>query len=348
MAIQIEDTLMQSTTQLTTKNQLLLNLIPNASPWINWNITNQSSIVSFNSEDELIEQLGVGLAGTSVIDLPHANLTVDIRKLIELSSEDTLSLISNIDTHNAVGRSISNIIKQYHLLTNDELNMVNQFFNQNHLTIPLGWGTGLGETIQCYQSLDYSELALKNKSSLKTDATQWALLRAQTLAEFGCYYCLYLHIRKHLNGKPTDVDGYVNQLVDVVLENLDCPLVSNELDPSGLKNTIIAWNKSGNNLGFSSLASGLLCIGMNIDFKHVNQLKEQAKGYLQQLQNQLCEHLPSESYINQAGQCRHYFYTLPDREIVVNVNEIGCVSLYSDLPIGNLTAAQELSTLRGC
>ncbi|MCL1051841.1 YbaK/EbsC family protein [Shewanella abyssi] len=332
MTIQIEQTDMQSVDQLTGKNQLLLTMIPNATPWVKANLANKSNTLSFASEDELIEQLGIGLSGTSIVSLPGANLTLEIKKLMELSVENTLALLSNESSTNT--STSTEISRRYHLISNDKLNKVKQFFDEHKLAVPVGWNMGLNDTIECYQSLTYVDNVLKQKTNIRTAAAQWALMRAQTLAEFGHYYCLYLHFYKYTDGDQSKIDALITLLINVVLNNLDCPLVTYELDPLNLQSAIAQWNKSGCNLGFSSLTSGLLCVGMNINLKDLDRISEEATIYLQQLQPLLSEKMATDSYVNQAGLCRHYIYSLPQRTMMLNVNNIGCLSLYSDLPAG--------------
>ena len=332
MTIQIEQSDMQSVEQLTGTNQLLLTMLPNATSWVKANLANKSHILPFSSEDELIEQLGIGLSGTSIIALPGSNLTLEIKKLMEMSIEDILMLLADETSAQTSAATLAEIAMRYHLITNDELSIVEQFLQDNAITVPVGWWTGLQDTIECYQSLVYAEKTLKQKSHVRVDAINWGLTRAQTLAELARYYCLYLHLHKHTQGDLAQINALVEQLVNVVLSNLDCPLMAYELDPANLQQAIIQRYESGSNLGFSCLTSGLLCVARNINLTNADRINEEATIYFKQLQQLLSEQLSTDNYVSQAGACRHYIYSLPMRTIMLNVNHIGCLSLYSDIP----------------
>lgn len=347
MTIKIEGTEMQSVDQLTGRNQLIVSMIPNALPWIQSNISRKSNTLVFANEDELIGQIGLGLSATSVIELAGAGLTLDAKKFIDFSTEDVIAL--TIDEKDADNQSaqLSALIHRYHLLTNIELSTVTSVIEQSQLPLPIHWTVGLKDRVNCYRCLNYAGRVMPVKSSVMKEASKWALSRAQTLTEFGHYYCVYLRfVTSNNNGAQVSSES-INQAVDaltsVVLECLDCPLVTFELDDKNLKSAFGQWVDSGNALGFSNLASGLLSIVMNIDLRAKGALEPEAARYLQQLKTLLCEKLANDTYISQAGQCRHYVYSLPEREIVVNVDEIGCLSIYSDLPTGTSASSQTLS-----
>jgi hypothetical protein len=332
MTIQIEQTDMQSVEQLTGKNQLLVNMIPNASSWVNANLANKNNTLFFSAEDELIEQLGIGISGTSIIELKNLNLTLEIKKLMEMSIEDIQLLCADEAATQRFESAFAEIAMRYHLVTNVELSIVGQFLQNNALTVPAGWEMGLKDIIECYHSLTYVDKTLKQKSHVRADAITWGLTRAQTLAELARYYCLYLYLHKHSQGDLVQINALVEQLTAAVLDNLNCPLVTHELEPANLQHAIVQWYELGNNLGFSCLTSGLLCVARNINLTNADRISEEATIYLQQLQQRLCKDLSTDTYVNQAGACRHYIYSLPQRTMMLNVNPVGCLSLYSDIP----------------
>jgi hypothetical protein len=332
MTIQIEQTEMQSVEQLTGKNQLLLTMIPNASSWIKANLANKNNTLSFLAEDELIEQVGIGISGTSIIELQGSNLTLEIKKLMEMSIEDIQLFRADEASTQRFESAFAEIALRYHLVTNDELSIVGQFLQDNALTAPVGWDMGLKDTIECYHSLTYVEKTLKQKSHVRADAFTWGLARGQTMAELVSYYCLYLYLHKYTQGDVIQINALVEQLTAAVLDNLNCPLVTHEVDPANLQHAIVQWYELGNSLGFSCLSSGLLCVARNINLTNADRINEEATTYLKQLQQLLCEQLCTDNYVNQAGGCRHYVYSLPQRTIMLNVNHIGCLSLYSDIP----------------
>jgi hypothetical protein len=332
MTIQIEQTEMQSVEQLTGKNQLLLTMIPNASSWVKANLANKNNILSFSAEDELIEQLGIGISGTSIIELQGSNLTLEIKKLMEMSIEDIQLLCADEAATQKFESAFAEIVMRYHLMTNGELSIVGKFLQDNAVTAPVGWEMGLKDTIECYQSLIYVEKTLKQKSHVRADAITWGLTRAQTLAELVSYYCLYLHLHKHTQGDLAQINALAEQLTAAVLDNLNCPLVTHELEPANLQHAIVQWYELGNSLGFSCLTAGLLCVARNINLTNADRISEEVTTYLKQLQQLLSEQLSTDTYVNQAGACRHYIYSLPQRTMMLNMNQVGCLSLYSDIP----------------
>ena len=189
----------------------------------------------------------------------------------------------------------------------------------------------------------FIERYIPAKQSVKTEAAKWALTDSRTLTGFGLSYATYLHAATHIDSRQHTVEDALATLNQIALNRLDCPLVTFELDQTNLKNAFVQWGEAGNTLGFSSIASGVLSIALNIDWRVKGTLEEKANAYITQLQDVLCEQLATDSYVSQAGQCRHYLYSLPERQIIVNVDEVGCLSVYSDLSIPNTRAGNTTS-----
>lgn len=333
MTIKIEGTEMQSVEQLTKRNQQLVSMLPNALPWIN--IANTSNTLAFANEERFIEQIGLGLSGTSLVTLPHIDLTLDIKKLLDLNAEDVMVLQQDEPDSSTQSSQLADLFSRNHLVTNSELTKVATLFEQSQPSAPFAWSSGLKDSINCYNSLMYIERQLPAKQSAKNEAVKWAVSQSQTLTDFGLNYATYLHVMTNTDSRPRSVDETLATLTRVALSKLDCPIVTFELDQTNLQNAFVQWGEAGNTLGFSSLASGLVSIALNIDLRTKGALEAEAERYLHQLQSLLCEQLASDSYVSQAGQCRHYVYSLPNRKIVLNVDELGCLSVYSDLPFAH-------------
>ncbi|MDA0117894.1 hypothetical protein [Vibrio sp. T11.5] len=340
MTIKIEGTEMQSFSQLTPRNQELVGMLPNALPWININIANTTNTLAFANEDGFMEQIGLGLSGTSYVALPNIDLTLDIKKLLDVDTQDVHTLSTENKAHQASASQVSDVLNRNHLVTDSELTKVASLFEHGKSSVPFSWNSGLQDSINCYNSLMYIERYIPAKQSIKTQAANWALTGSRTLTGFGLNYAAYLHVATHIDSKHHTVEDALATLNQIALNRLDCPLVTFELDQTTLQNAFVQWGDAGNTLGFSSIAAGVLSIALNIDWRAKGTLEEKSNAYITQLQGVLCEQLATDSYVSQAGQYRHYLYSLPERQIIVNVDEVGCLSVYSDLPIPKTKAGK--------
>ncbi|ADZ91949.1 hypothetical protein [Marinomonas mediterranea] len=326
MTILIEQTKLESVGQLSNKTQTLLSLIPQGEQWLQVMLNDKEHTVSFASEAAFIEEVGPGLRDTSLIYFPNLNLTVGIQALSAMSESELILLIrSDASSNNA---AMNKLFSEYRLINDEAFKVLNpQLINQ-----PLRWSSTFDENIQLYQSLSYADGQFDVSQSVKQEASEWAQEQAQTLAEFGDYYCLYLALYNDSDGNARTLNGILAQLQPVVLDNLDCPIATYELDQKALQRAIEQWQAEGNTLGFSTLSAGLLNVGLNLNLKSTESIESQAESYIASIQSVLKNQLATDSYINQSGKCRHYEYSLTDRTILLNLNAIGCLSLFSDRP----------------
>lgn len=329
MAIQIEQTVMQSVEQLTGKNQLLLTLIPEGQRWVQTMLADTTKVVPFLSEDGFIAQVVKGLHGTTLVNILGADLAIDIQKAAELDINQLLVLMSDSANGSHSGK-VQQILSQNGLITNDQLNLISQVLDKAGLSLPYRWNATLADAINAYQRIAYVNQTMPQTNDV--EATKYAFERAQTLTEFGDYYCLNALLLKANAKDAMAQDAIVSELTDCVLDNLDCPVVTHELDQVGLKNAVIQWQQTPSTLGFDSLTSGLVSIAANINLRDRQQLTTLAQQYIKSLQKQIADNLATDSDISQGGECRHYYFKLADRVITLNVDEAGCLSLYSDIP----------------
>jgi hypothetical protein len=343
MTIMINKDEVKSIEQFPDNIQTIIQLIPEGEKCLETMRDDTEHTLNFPSPDELIEQLNIGLRGSSLLYLPNVNLVADIKKLLELSNNDLRDL-SYQEEKTALKSTmpdrltgVREILKKYHLLDNNAFSKIIQFYKSNNITYhPLTWSADLNAQITLYETLIYCEQAFNHNHRSTTDAINWAMKQSQSLHEFASYYPIHLTWHKKTQGKSggklKDIDHLLETLSPIVLNNLDCPLVTFELDKMTLNLALEQWIDADNTLGFSDLSSGILNIVLNIDLTQPDNLLRLATQYIEQLQLQLKNTLAADSYINQAGQCRHYQFDLPNNTLLLNLNNVGCLSLHSDKP----------------
>lgn len=341
MSILITNTELQSVEQLPENMQTLLMLIPQGMQWVTTMMDDELNQVSFPSSEAFIEQLNIGLRDTSLVYFDNIDMTVDVKKLLEISANDLRDMLHFVKpNHVEQGGSqqdspqqvkMASLLMKYGLIRNSAFSKITQFLQQQHSTnLFCCWSSTFADNLIFYNILTYCEAKFDLGANVQEQALYWASSKAQTLAELAHYYCFYLTWVKDTDGRGLDIDEVFNQLSPLVLDNLDCPTVTFELDTKTLHDAITQWNKAGKTIGFTSFSTGLLDLALNIDLQQKTQIKEQAIQYIEQLQKQLNTHLATGSFIDQAGQYRHYLFELAGKTIMLNVNDIGCLSFYGD------------------
>ncbi|MCO7189546.1 MULTISPECIES: hypothetical protein [unclassified Pseudoalteromonas] len=293
----------------------------------------QSEVLSFTSEAQFIEQLYLGLMNSTMLYLHQIPLSVDIKKLLELSTNDLrdLATFSNRDSETDKAR-LASILAKYRLVDSAILNKIALFYRRYNLNYhTLGWGASFHDQLTLYSVICYCEQVYDLSNQTVIPACQWATQQAQSLSEFAHYFCIYLAWKNNKKEMPGTPDHLVDILAPVVNSNLDSPIVTFELQAIDLHNAIKQWHEGGNNLGFSSFSAGLLNIVLNIDL-HTDDLVKAANDYLSTLQTTLSNALASDSFVCQAGLCRHYLFKLHNSEALLNVDSQGCLSLFNHWP----------------
>ncbi|WP_394391693.1 hypothetical protein [Shewanella woodyi] len=341
MSIIINQVEVKSITQLPDNIQTLFQLIPQAGTWLETMQNNPKYTFDFSSPEAFVEQLNIGLRSSSLLYLPKINIVVDIKKLLELSSNDLRDLSyfeSQTATESSNTALLATILSKNHLIDNQAFDKVNQFYKQHKLTNhPLTWSASFNEQITLYETLTYCEQAFNQSNKQASEAIEWALDRAQNLAEFARYYLIYLNWLKYQQDKRGNnsysLEHILDMITPIVLDTLECPVVTFELDQINLHRAIEQWcNDDEQTLGFTELSSGLLNIMLNIDLNQANDIRELATNYIRKLQQQITTNLAVDSYVNQAGLYRYYRFDLANSTVLLNLDPTGCLCVYSDKP----------------
>ncbi|KAF7765050.1 hypothetical protein PCIT_b1184 [Pseudoalteromonas citrea] len=336
MTIMINQSEVTAVEQLPDKVQTLIQLIPESKNAFDLLLSNQDENFSFNSADSLIEQLALGIRNSSLVLIPSVKLVADIKKLLNLSTNDLR------DLSYAVSDSVqkpdpvkpTQLLKKYHLLDSSDFSTVNNFIKRNNLSdASLIWSASFQDQITLQRTLTYCEKAFSCSNAQTKSACKWALSKAQNLSEFAHYYCIYLAWQQYLSKKVDPIDTLMAQLQPVVLSHLKCPTVTFELDANTLNHAIVQWHEIGNTIGFNSATTGLLNIILNIDLSDSCELITQAHQYIARLQKLLAQTLASEHFVNQAGLAQYYVFELEQRSVVMSVAADGCLSIVSDKPL---------------
>ena len=338
--------------QLPANIQTLLQLVVPLQSAFELMLADQDQQFSFGSFDAFAEQMVIGVTGTATLYLAAADVTIGVNKLLALDandlrdlynlSQDTTASTATSMTKKLVkhrpGKSVQSpelttLLVNNHLVDNAALNQIGQFNERCRLNPnPLSWGAVFDDQITWYDTLVYCEKAYTTSQPQQLKAIDWALSQAKGLSEFAHYYCLYLDWDKQTQGKGVTLDTLVTQLTVLVLQSLECPVLTRQMDASALNRAIVELAEQGETLGFTDFASGLLNIVLNIDLNQSTDLVALASDYLTRLQQKLTTQLAVAQYVNQAGTYLHYRFELSVNTVLLNLNPQGCLTIYSDRP----------------
>ncbi|MBQ4845135.1 hypothetical protein [Pseudoalteromonas sp. MMG005] len=335
MTIMINQSEVKALDQLPDKVQTLIQLIPDGDSAFETLLSNQDENFSFNSADSFVEQLALGIRNSSLVLLPNAELVADIKKLLDLSTNDLrdLSYGMNRDENNLSMEKHRQLLQKYHLLNRHDFSAVNAFYKRNNLNDnSIVWAADFQGQITLQRTLAYCEKTFSSSNTQIRNACHWALSQAQNLCEFAHYYCIHLMWQQRSTAKTPPIDTVVTQLMPLALAHLNCPTVTFELDENTLNRAIVQWQEADNAVGFASVSAGLLCMMLHIDLSDSSELVAQAKLYITTLQKLLAKTLASEQFVGQAGLAKYYVLKLTDRTVVMSVDADGCLSIDSDRP----------------
>ncbi|KAF7781793.1 hypothetical protein PRUB_b1124 [Pseudoalteromonas rubra] len=333
MTIIVNNKEIEQLEQFSDKIQTLIQFLSQGEQSVNA-LIQQSDTLSFSSEAQFVEQLYLGLMNSTLIYLDKIPLSVDVKKLHELSTNDLrdLAVFSSHESDTDKAR-LTGILSKYRLVDSANLNKIALFYRRYNLNYhALGWGASFKDQLTLYSVICFSEETYELSNQLVIPACQWATKQAQNLSEFAHYFCIYLAWKNSRHGHTGSPDDLVAMLAPVVINNLDSPVVTYELQAIDLHNAIKQWHEGGKNLGFSSFSAGLLNIVLNIDLDKADVVQA-ANDYLTALQSALINTLANDSYVCQAGECRHYLFNLHHSEAVLNVDSQGCLSLFNHWPV---------------
>lgn len=348
MTITINNAAIQSREQLPDNIQTILQLTPQAQSWFDVMRHDPDNAMVFSSNDEFVEQLIPGLHGTSLVYIANMGLFIGAKKLLEFSDneirdlycwEQFLAPLASSAVSNEQVAGVKSLLDKHRLVNNELLQKIDQFYQLYSISPnPLTWGASFHDQLVLYDILLYTEQNWPTDHAVAVSAINWAMEKSQSLSEFAHYYCIYLAWASQAPTTATatapiiSIDSLVEQLTPLVEQNLDCPVVTHELGQHALNSAITQWGEQNKTLGFTDFSSGLLNLILNIDLSQPGTAATQAKAYMASLQQQLQVNLAVDAYVNQPGSYLLYCYDLPTSLAVINLDEVGCLSLYSDRP----------------
>lgn len=350
MTIMINQSEVTAMAQLPDKVQTLIQLIPQGLSTFNVLLNNQNESYTFDSAESFIEQLALGLRNSSLIFMPELQLTADIKKLLDLSTNDLrdLSYLADPKLNQSNSNSLSSaqrkqLLEKHQLLDSGDFSAVNTLVkSQNLSTHPLVLSASFDDQITLQQILSYCQQTFSYTNSQMKGAVQWAIKHAQTLSEFAHYCCIYLAWQQGANSNKTaELNTILSQLQPLILDYLQCPTVTFELDTQTLNMAITQWQDAGNAVGFKSYSEGVMSVVLNIDLANTSTLNEQVQTYLSSLQTLLAKTLSSEQFVGQAGEAQYYLLAQSNRMVVMSVASNGCLSVASDIAIGPTVSKSE-------
>lgn len=342
MTITIADQKIANERLLPEKIQRILSLIPNGMAAFDNMVVHQQAF-TFASFEQFIEQLSIGISNSTLLFLPNIALSVDIKKLLELRQNDldTLKYL-NLD-HSIL---LESTLSRYSLVNNPEFQEIELFF-QRHPNVQqaLQWSADLSANILFLNTLNYCDNAYSPSDTTGQQAANWALEQAGSLQDFSNYYRIYLYWLHRLSAqktedntttprttKPdakepdtTELDKLIATLTPIVLDNMECPMVTIELNHTTLNQAISQWQDTGRNLGFTDFSTGLSNLVEQLT--STDHAAQQANQSITATQRNLRNQNASQIFISQAGDYQFFQFDFAQQQQLVSMDELGCLSV---------------------
>ena len=341
MTVLISGAELEKIDQLPDNMQTIMQLIPEAVSWCVKSIADSEHTLSFVSDEQFIEQLMPSLHSTEILYLKRLDLLVGCKKLLDLSNNDIRDLYYlNTSSKDELNKAqLTSLIEKHQILSEAQLKTLDQFFDRLGISSNTLIKTAtLDEQICLYNILQYTDSIHKFDHTVSSHAVEWAFSKANSLADFARFYCLYIswYSRSNLAQRnqfsATIINNIVEQLSTVVLVSLKCPVVTHVLDKKGLRHAVNQWVEIQKGLGFEDVSSGLLAIALNINLNQETGLVKQANDYISRLQYQLASHDAVDAYVNQSGQLQMFEYQLETGKVLLSLTGQGCLSINSHWP----------------
>lgn len=337
MTITIADQKIANERLLPEKIQSILKLIPNGMAAFDNMVVNQQQPFAFASFEQFIEQLSTGVNNSTLLFLPNIQLSVDIKKLLEMRQND-LDTLKYLSLEHSI--LLESTLNRYDLLNNPALAPVEQYF-QSHPNVreALQWSADLSANILFLNTLKYSGEAYSPSDTTQQYATNWALEKTTSLRGFSHYYRIYLHWLSQLTppenkhksiGKATapnteELDNLVAALTPIVLDNMDSPMVTIELNHITLNQAITQWQETGKHLGFVDFDTGLS--NLITQLNSMDNAIQQANQYISTTQQQLRSQHANQIVVSQAGDYQFFRFDFAQQQQFLSMDERGCLSI---------------------
>jgi hypothetical protein len=342
MTVFINGAELEKIDQLSDNMQTIIQLIPDAVAWCDNSIDDSEHTLRFDTDEQFIEQLMPSLHSTNILYLKRLGLLVGCKKLLDLPNNDIRDLyyLNNSKNEETLdGPQLKLLINKHKLLDEAELITLNQFYERlgisQHTLIKTA---SLDDQVCLYDTLKYTNSIYKFDHTVSSHAANWAFTKAINLAKFAHFYCLYItwylgsNQIKSNQFSATSINNIIEKLTPVVLESLNCPIVTHVLDKKRLRHAVNQWVEVQKGLGFKDISSGLLSIALNINLNQEASLVQQANDYISRLQYQLASHDAEDAFVNQSGHLQMYEYKQDSGTILLSLNAQGCLSIFGHWP----------------
>jgi len=350
MTIIIADQKIANERLLPEKIQRILSLIPNGMAAFDNMVVHQQAF-TFASFEQFIEQLSIGISNSTLLFLPNIALSVDIKKLLELRQND-LDTLKYLSLDHSI--LLESTLSRYSLVNNPAFQEIELFF-QRHPNVQqaLQWSADLSANILFLNTLNYCDNAYSPSDTTGQQAANWALEQAGSLWDFSNYYRIYLYWLHRLSThkteekaeektadstatpgttKPntkepdtTELDKLIATLTPFVLDNMECPMVTIELNHTTLNQAISQWQDTGRNLGFTDFSTGLSNLFEQLT--STDHAAQQANQSITATQRKLRNQNASRIFISQAGDYQFFQFDFAQQQQLVSIDEQGCLSV---------------------
>jgi len=332
MTIIIADQKIANERLLPEKVQRILSLIPNGMAAFDNMVVHQQAF-TFASFEQFIEQLSIGISNSTLLLLPNIALSVDIKKLLELRQND-LDTLKYLSLDHSI--LLESTLSRYSLVNNPAFQEIELFF-QRHPNVQqaLQWSADLSANILFLNTLNYCDNAYSPSDTTGQQAANWALEQAGSLRDFSNYYRIYLywlhrlstHKTKSDEKEPdtTELDKLIATLTPFVLDNMECPMVTIELNHTTLNQAISQWQDTGKNLGFTDFSTGLSNLVEQLT--STDHAAQQANQSITATQRKLRNQNASRIFISQAGDYQFFQFDFAQQKQLVSIDEQGCLSV---------------------
>ncbi len=342
MTVLINGAELEKIDQLSDNMQTIMQIIPEAVSWCEKSIADSEHTISFETDEKFIEQLMPSLHSTEILFLKRLGLLVGGKKLLDLPNNDVRDLYyfnsskENVELNDL---QLNSLFKKHRLLNDSQLKTLDQFYERlgisQHTLVKTA---SLNDQVCLYETLLYTDSIHEFDHTISTHAVNWAFSQANSLAKFSQFYCLYIawynrsnQIKRNQSSSAT-LNNIIEQLTPLVLQSLNCPIVTHVLDKKGLRHAVNQWVEIQKGLGFEDVSSGLLAIALNINLNQETNLIKQANDYISRLQYQLASHDAVDAYVNQAGHLQMFEYQLETGKVLLSLSAQGCLSISGHWP----------------
>ncbi|MGI0116769.1 hypothetical protein [Zooshikella sp. RANM57] len=322
---------------LSSNAEIIISCIPEGEEWLNDTISSNHLMLSFKNEIDLVKSILKGLHAVELLFISKLDLFVHPTRLFQIPINEL-----NVINQNAEESKVVAFLDKHGLLSTKKFRKNNEFLEmyglEKHALFQV---LNLDEKTNLYNFVASQETIDDDTKRLNEDASQYALMKAQTVSEFISHYRFYQKtiVQQELKDSSTEnrykqVCDYYKALVPIALTKLNCPQLVVPLKEEELFNITKNWIQQGSYIGFADLALAVYQLSYAIQVTDLDKdsLNESVNHYFNEMQV-LLESMPVQTQtLSQSGRNWSYFVESTKAHAVMVLNELGELTLQSYKP----------------